>query len=528
MWYHFLMQKIKIILTTLLFALVAMPLAASASTLSVQSLSPGASVMAKNKITFSLVTTGFTAYTYQIQDSFSGTSLALTNIDGGGNVQWVPLLQDVGTHNITFTSRDFNDNVATVSQTITVLPPPSISLQQITGSSVMPGNTYSFVVVPAGFTNPTYSVGDEFNGSSATYVPINSSGNFSWKPDISQNGAHRITVYASDSQGHSASANVDVQVGLGPRLVVQVTSTSTTVTPGNFVSFNVAPVDFNPTGYSITDSFAGKSSISNSNINSSGSFWWTPQASDVGVHKLTIYGQVGAFGDKAVTTQVITVLGPNGILPTPPPPPPTTGATSSTMLASLQAQLATLMAKMTGQTAASTPPPSPSSSASTGYTFTSYLKPGMRSDEVLQLQKVLASLGLLTATPNGYYGVGTTNAVIEFQKQHGLESLGVVGPGTRAALNALGGASATVSATSDTSVSTSGFKFEHFMGYGDDDSPDVAELQTRLKDMGYLSASAPLGFYGSATEAAVKKFQAAKGLAATGYCDKATRIELNK
>jgi peptidoglycan hydrolase-like protein with peptidoglycan-binding domain len=503
-----------------------MPFMASAATLTVQSLSPGSSVMAKNKLSFSLVTSGFTAYLYQVQDSFSGSSVANTNVDGGGNFQWVPLVSDVGTHTLTITSRDFNDNSATVTQTITVLPPPSISIHSASGVSVMPGETFSFTVSHSGFTNPIFSIGDEFNGSSATYVNIGPSGNFSWKPDFSQNGQHRITVYASDSQGRSASANVDVQVGAGPRLVMQLTSTSTTILPGNFVSFNVNPVDFNPTGYSVTDSFSGQSSISNANINSSGAFWWMPQGSDVGVHKLTIYGQVGAFGDKASTTQTITVLGPDGVVPPSPSPIPASTASSSTVLATLQAQLAALMAKMTGQTGGTASPTPPSSATLTGYTFTSYLKPGMRGDEVLELQKVLAALGLLTATPNGYFGVGTTAAVQEFQKQHGLEQLGVVGPATRAALNALGGEAVSTQTTSGATLA-SGFKFEHFMGYGDDTLPNVLELQNKLKALGYLGVE-PTGFYGSATEAAVKKFQTARGLAATGYCDRATRAELNK
>jgi hypothetical protein len=69
------------------------------------------------------------------------------------------------------------------------------------------------------------------------------------------------------------------------------------------------------------------------------------------------------------------------------------------------------------------------------YVFTKPLKFGMTSSEVRELQVKLKELGYLTATPTGYYGNQTVAAVKKFQKAKGLEQLGSVGPGTRAALN---------------------------------------------------------------------------------------------
>jgi len=69
------------------------------------------------------------------------------------------------------------------------------------------------------------------------------------------------------------------------------------------------------------------------------------------------------------------------------------------------------------------------------YVFTKPLKFGMTSNEVKELQIKLKELGYLTATPTGYYGNQTVAAVKKFQKAKGLEQLGTVGPGTRAALN---------------------------------------------------------------------------------------------
>ncbi|MBP9757388.1 MAG: peptidoglycan-binding protein [Candidatus Pacebacteria bacterium] len=64
------------------------------------------------------------------------------------------------------------------------------------------------------------------------------------------------------------------------------------------------------------------------------------------------------------------------------------------------------------------------------------------------------------------------------------------------------------------------------MGPGDDDDTDVRELQKRLIALGFLNAE-PTGYYGSGTEAAVKKFQTKNGLPATGYVAKITRVVLN-
>jgi hypothetical protein len=69
------------------------------------------------------------------------------------------------------------------------------------------------------------------------------------------------------------------------------------------------------------------------------------------------------------------------------------------------------------------------------YKFTKPLKFGMTSSEVRELQVRLKELGYLTATPTGYYGNQTLAAVKKYQKANGLEQLGSVGPGTRAALN---------------------------------------------------------------------------------------------
>ena len=80
------------------------------------------------------------------------------------------------------------------------------------------------------------------------------------------------------------------------------------------------------------------------------------------------------------------------------------------------------------------------SSVPTSATVITYgLAKGMENTQVTRLQQLLAKdksvypEGLVT----GYFGPATERAVKAFQKKHGLEQVGYVGPRTRALLNAM-------------------------------------------------------------------------------------------
>jgi peptidoglycan hydrolase-like protein with peptidoglycan-binding domain len=60
----------------------------------------------------------------------------------------------------------------------------------------------------------------------------------------------------------------------------------------------------------------------------------------------------------------------------------------------------------------------------------------MESPAVLQLQKVLAAEGYLSATPNGVFGPATLAALRAWQTANGLPSTGYFGPMSRAKMNA--------------------------------------------------------------------------------------------
>ena len=110
------------------------------------------------------------------------------------------------------------------------------------------------------------------------------------------------------------------------------------------------------------------------------------------------------------------------------------------------------------------------------YTFSSYLTQGTQNDEVMELQRTLVSQGYLSAAPTGYYGAQTTAAVKKFQAAHGLNTLGVVGPGTRTALNQIGASGSVSASTSLSSTDISGMTMSQLQAR-------VKVLQTELSQI---------------------------------------------
>jgi peptidoglycan hydrolase-like protein with peptidoglycan-binding domain len=57
---------------------------------------------------------------------------------------------------------------------------------------------------------------------------------------------------------------------------------------------------------------------------------------------------------------------------------------------------------------------------------------GNKNTSVTKLQEYLFTYRYLTVTPTGYFGTKTQEAVVAFQKAHGIDTTGFVGPLTRA------------------------------------------------------------------------------------------------
>ncbi len=128
------------------------------------------------------------------------------------------------------------------------------------------------------------------------------------------------------------------------------------------------------------------------------------------------------------------------------------------------------------------------------------LKYGDSGSAVETLQSRLNQLGYFNGTVGGNFGALTKTAVIAFQNACGLDADGVVGKDTWTKLYSDSAASAAIPTST--------------LQYGDRGS-EVASMQSRLFDLGYLNTTAD-GIFGEGTEKALRAFQTASGLTSDG------------
>ncbi len=72
------------------------------------------------------------------------------------------------------------------------------------------------------------------------------------------------------------------------------------------------------------------------------------------------------------------------------------------------------------------------------------------------------------------------------------------------------------------------FFFANDLGFGSKKSPDVIELQDKLRIGGFFAEATSTGYFGKITKASVKKYQKEHHIIQTGFVGKLTREELNK
>ena len=142
------------------------------------------------------------------------------------------------------------------------------------------------------------------------------------------------------------------------------------------------------------------------------------------------------------------------------------------------------------------------------------LKIGARNDQVKELQRTLMAAGFtVVGGADGIFGALTANALKSFQNANGLGTTGVVDKTTAKVLSSIGsgGSGHDPSATNP------------FVGlqYGSIGA-DVKALQTALIGAGISVRGGADGVFGTATQAAVKEFQASQGLSQSGKVNEKT------
>ena len=132
---------------------------------------------------------------------------------------------------------------------------------------------------------------------------------------------------------------------------------------------------------------------------------------------------------------------------------------------------------------------------------------GHKGESVTTIQACLKQLGYLNSSATGYYGSITKNAVIQFQKDNGLATDGIVGSNTQ---NFLQSKCSNQLATNQTDVLQLGSR-----------NQAVKKLQQDLKQLNYFSGN-PTGYFGPITKDAVASFQKDKSLTVDGIAGSRT------
>ena len=303
-------------------------------------------------------------------------------------------------------------------------------------------------------------------------------------------------------------------------LVLPSDSSSYTLSPSSFdtLTVNNSTFDFAISGgASVNLSFAGEKTYTTSGGSSFSSAMQITRACNSSASTLTIRVDAGAGSDTVTVTPSGTCSaassgGGGGS--------PSVGGSGGGggSAPSVPAQVAQI------------PAPSVPAPAAAGFkSFTNDLALGMKGDDVLRLQALLASDKEIypEGTVSGYFGNLTAQAVKRFQTKYKLPSIGRVGPATRAKLAEIFGEGKTPSAVPTLAMpAATGLTRELGPGSKGD---DVTALQEFLaKDKAIYPEGSATGYYGSLTTAAVRRFQAKYGISQVGRVGPATLKQLQE
>ncbi len=149
------------------------------------------------------------------------------------------------------------------------------------------------------------------------------------------------------------------------------------------------------------------------------------------------------------------------------------------------------------------------------------LRSGCDGAAVRELQRNLRALNVYNGPVTGRFRELTKNAVINFQRQKGINPIGVVGPQTQRAIRLALNPRQQVNPPADTASPGRFCDYRReIIGFGCN-GEWVRQLQQRLKTLNYFSGN-PTGYFGQVTRNAVVRFQQDNRLPPTGTVDSVT------
>lgn len=147
---------------------------------------------------------------------------------------------------------------------------------------------------------------------------------------------------------------------------------------------------------------------------------------------------------------------------------------------------------------------------------------GSSGDEVKKIQNRLTELGFYTGSVDGNFGDGTEQAYRAFQEAAGLTVDGIAGSDREVLYSDDAPHAKTEEATEAQKQEETTSPVEETEGI---DEEKIASIQSKLKELGYYNGE-ETGEFDEATTEALKNFQTANGLDATGVVDDETHYRL--
>jgi len=148
--------------------------------------------------------------------------------------------------------------------------------------------------------------------------------------------------------------------------------------------------------------------------------------------------------------------------------------------------------------------------------FNATLRYGMTSADVTRLQQLLAQDKEIypEGIVSGWFGQLTKKAVQKFQEKYGIESVGIVGPQTRAKLNEVFAQTTTPTTPTAPTIQPSALTLTLRMGTTNNEVKTLQELLAKDKEI--YPEGLTTGYFGNLTRKAVQKFQEKYGIVSSG------------
>lgn len=290
---------------------------------------------------------------------------------------------------------------------------PTLSLGQVIYVNIYGGSGYY-----VSSNNDSSIASQSISGSTLTVTALNN-GVTTMTVCSQSNGCGSITVTVNTA-GTSGSVSFGVTnpvIIVGQTMNVSLSGGSSYYISSNSNS-NIIQASVNGNSLSLYASSVGSDSIS-------------VCASGGGCN--TIYATVNTTGTTTTTTTTGTVA--SSVIIAQIQALQSVIATLVAQIQSVSTQLSTLLSQVNAGTAPGVTSSAGGSTTTASYKFYSFLSVGSQGGEVTALQQLLIKDGYYSGSATGYFGTATEAAVKAYQKAHGIDQAGYVGPSTRTFLN---------------------------------------------------------------------------------------------